>query len=60
MQGGPSPADIIIGLLPVVVLLGLLWFFIQRVTSLLTKQAENTTRQTLALERIAVALENRQ
>lgn len=59
MQGGPTPADIVIGLLPIVVLLGLLWFFIRRVTSLLTKQSENIARQTLALERIAVALEKK-
>lgn len=59
MQGGPTLADIIIGLLPIVVLFGLIGLLIQRLSAFMKHQKEIFTRQTAALERIASALEKK-
>jgi ATP-dependent Zn protease len=59
---GPTLVDILIGLLPMLLLIGAWFFFMRRFTgpgSLQSRQFELNERQVRALERIADALEKR-
>jgi hypothetical protein len=56
---GPDFLDIVLAFVPLVLLLGLLWFFLSRALKFWSNYTELQKKQTAALERIATALEQR-
>lgn len=60
-MNGPTPLDIVLGFVPLLVIIAVAYFIVRRAVSG-PHQKEilaETKRQTLALERIATALEER-
>ena len=55
----PTLVDLFLGLVPLLVVIGMVWFFIQLLSGYQKRAAELLRRQSEALERIAAALEKR-
>jgi len=58
-MNGPSLMDIVIGIIPLVLLLGALWFLMAKTGAFWVKYLDAMNRQSSALERIAASLEKR-